>query len=130
MNHFNAGRVSAPLCAVTLTFAVGIHTQADAEDALPRILEIIDGALAPGTPEMIRITEGAPVALTWRTDEPTEIHLHGYDLKLKIEPGQEAVLSFEATASGRYPITLHGHGDHGGGGHDEATIFYIEVYPR
>ncbi len=122
--YVGAARVLALLWAAVL-----LPPAAARADDTPRpVIEIVDGALAAGTPEVIRVTEGEHVALRWRADVPTEIHLHGYDLTTEIEPGQEAVLSFDAEATGRYPITLHGHG--GDGGHDEATVLHIEIYPR
>jgi FtsP/CotA-like multicopper oxidase with cupredoxin domain len=75
----------------------------------------------------IRLTEGDTVELRWTSDEPVELHLHGYDLKIQIRPDAPAAMVVEATATGRFPITSHGWGA-GGHGHDALT--YLEVYPR
>ncbi len=75
----------------------------------------------------IRITEGDTVELRWTSDEPVELHLHGYDLKFQVRPDAPAAMVIEASATGRFPITSHGWGA-GGHGHDALT--YLEVYPR
>ena len=77
----------------------------------------------------IRVVQGDVVELRWRTDEPAEIHLHGYDKELRVRPGKPASMSVTARATGRFPITSHGWGANGHGhGHDVLT--YLEVYPR
>lgn len=104
----------------------------------------IQAAIAQGTPQpaidvriearkvvapvaAIRITEGDTVELRWTSDEPVELHLHGYDLKIQVRPDAPAAMVVEATATGRFPITSHGWGV-GGHGHDALT--YLEIYPR
>ncbi len=75
----------------------------------------------------IRLTEGDMVELRWTSDEPVELHLHGYNLKIQVRPDAPAAMVIEASATGRFPITSHGWGA-GGHGHDALT--YLEVYPR
>jgi hypothetical protein len=75
----------------------------------------------------IRITEGDVVELRWTSDEPVELHLHGYDVELHVRPNEPAAVVIEAFATGRFPITSHGWGE-SGHGHD--TLTYLEVYPR
>ena len=75
----------------------------------------------------IRVTQGDMIELIWTSDEMTELHLHGYDLEIDLQPNVPAAMVFEAYATGRFPITSHGWGD-GGHGHDALT--YLEVYPR
>lgn len=75
----------------------------------------------------IRISEGDVVVLVWTSDEATELHLHGYDLKVHIRSGEPARMVIEAFATGRFPITSHGWGE---GGHSHDALTYLEVYPR
>jgi|TARA_B100002003_G_scaffold197519_1_gene188021 FtsP/CotA-like multicopper oxidase with cupredoxin domain len=75
----------------------------------------------------IKMTEGDLVELRWSSDETVELHLHGYDLKLIVLPGEPGVMAFRAFASGRFPITSHGWG---GGGHSHDALTYLEVHPR
>lgn len=82
------------------------------------------GRLAAG-PEVIRVIEGETVEIRWTTDTPAEVHLHGYDIETTVTPGAPATMTFQAFATGRFPITLHG-----SGGHDHGTLLYLEVLPR
>jgi FtsP/CotA-like multicopper oxidase with cupredoxin domain len=84
------------------------------------------GRLASG-PKVIRVSEGETVEIRWTTDAPAEIHLHGYDIETWVAPGAPATMAFEAFATGRFPITLHGSD---GRGHAHGTPLYLEVLPR
>ena len=77
--------------------------------------------------EAIRATEGDEVELLCSSDERVELHLHGYDLKLEVRPGEPAKMVVKAHATGRFPITSHGWGD---GGHGHHALTHLEVYPR
>lgn len=103
---------------------------AQSPETSPRIIElrISDGNIVgEGT---IRISQGEDVELRWTTDEPLDIHLHGYDIEKMLVPGEDAGMNFKAYATGRFPITVHGSPgshDHGDG---ERTLAYLEVYPE
>ncbi len=77
--------------------------------------------------EAIRITEGELVELRWTSDEAVELHIHGYNVHVSVEPDEVARMVIEAHATGRFPITSHGW-ERGGGDHGALT--YLEVYPR
>lgn len=79
---------------------------------------------------VVRVKQGQVVALSWRTDETVELHLHGYDIEMTVKSGDVGTMKFKAHATGRYPITAHGFGDHHGGGHSEKTLLYLEVHPN
>ncbi|NKB58729.1 MAG: hypothetical protein GKS00_20565 [Alphaproteobacteria bacterium] len=79
---------------------------------------------------VIRVTEGQMVELRWNTDETADLHLHGYDIEVKAKPGAPATMRFKAHATGRFPVTVHGFGNHHGGGHAEKTLLYLEVHPN
>jgi hypothetical protein len=78
--------------------------------------------------KVVRVTEGQTVELRWTADEAVELHLHGYDIETKVNPGAPASMRFTAHATGRYPVTMHGHSH--GGGHSEKTLLYLEVHPK
>jgi hypothetical protein len=88
-------------------------------------LAIVRGAL-PAAQRVLRVHEGDQVRLTWRSDRPITLHLHGYDLEWRVSPGGEAQSRFTANASGRFPIELHGSGD----GRHAAPVAVLEVYPN
>lgn len=89
-------------------------------------LSILQGKLSGKN--VVRVTEGQIVELRWSSDRVTELHLHGYDIVAKPKPGAPAVMRFKAHATGRYPVTVHGHAK--GGGHTEKTMLYLEVHPN
>lgn len=53
---------------------------------------------------------GSTVALVVTSDVEEEIHLHGYDVELAVEPGVPAVLEFTADIPGVFEVELHGSG--------------------
>ncbi len=93
---------------------------------------------------VLRVSQGDTVEITIASDEEAELHLHGYDILLSLEPGKPAILRFEAKFAGRFAIEAHRFGPPGGrgeasgspGGRGEArrqreiTLLYLEVYPR
>lgn len=83
-------------------------------------LDVRKGHVIPAR-KTVRVNEGENVEIKWTTDEAAEMHLHGYDIEVKAEPGQTVAMKFKAHATGRFPITLHGFGHH--------TLIYLEVYP-
>lgn len=69
-------------------------------------LRIKAGRLHSG-PELIRVTEGTVLILQLLSDQADELHLHGYDLSLPLQPGRPAELRFTADRSGRFVYELH-----------------------
>lgn len=91
----------------------------------------LDHALQGGA-ETLRVEQGDQVEVRWTSDRAATLHLHGYDLELEVTPAAPARVRFEAHATGRFPVTLHGAegGSHGGHGGGEPVVLYIEVHPR
>jgi hypothetical protein len=79
---------------------------------------------------LIRVKQGDAVRLRWSTDRPIALHLHGYDIEIKVEPGRIADMAFTARATGRFPVEEHKPNAHGGHSHGEAPLARVEVYPR
>ena len=73
------------------------------------------------SPAEVSVTEGDQVNLEITSDRPIELHLHGYDLTVEIEPGEPGELSFEATTTGRFAIEDH---------ETEAELGALLVQPR
>ena len=72
-------------------------------------------------PELIQVHAGDPVTLEVTSDLPDELHLHGYDLHLKLLPGEPGRLSFIARQSGRFDYELH---------HAQLELGALEVLPQ
>jgi FtsP/CotA-like multicopper oxidase with cupredoxin domain len=79
-----------------------------------------DGKLA-SAPESMRVRVGEQVTLRVHSNANDELHVHGYDLKLRIKAGEPAALQFSATRSGRFELELHRR-------HTPAGA--LEVYPQ
>jgi hypothetical protein len=85
----------------------------------------------PPTMRIVRVKQGDVVKLRWSTDQPGELHIHGYEIERTLTPGTITEVTITARATGRFPMHLHGPAAPGGGSaHDEATLGYFEVYPR
>jgi len=79
---------------------------------------------------LIRVKQGDAVRLRWSADRPIVLHLHGYDIEIKVEPGKTSDMAFTARATGRFPVEEHKPKAHGGHSHGEAALVRVEVYPR
>lgn len=72
-------------------------------------------------PELIQVHAGDAVTLEVTSDQADELHLHGYDLHLKLLPGEPGRLSFTASHSGRFDYELH---------HAQLELGALEVLPQ
>jgi len=76
-----------------------------------------------------RFILGDVISMHWYTEESTEVHLHGYDVKIQLEHDKPTLMLIEANATGRFPVTSHGFGS----GHDHSdhhqVLMYVEVLP-
>jgi plastocyanin len=79
-------------------------------------LEVKERALVNGeTP--IQVQQGDTVVLDVAMDEALTFHLHGYDIEVQGAPGDPALLTLVADATGSFPFTVHSsdeHDAHGG----------------
>lgn len=117
--------VAAPAVLIGLALAL-VAPGAGAGETQTFEFTVVDGQVE-GDPGSIRVTQNDQVVLRWMSDHETEIHLHGYDVKTVLAADGVTEMSFEAHATGRYPITSHGHH---GDGHDEPVLIHVEVYPE
>jgi hypothetical protein len=116
--------------AFLLGSVAGLATPAVAQS--PEVafdLKVEKGKVAPNM-RLIRVKQGDVVKLRWTTDRPIVLHLHGYDIETKVEPGAVAEMAFAARATGRFPIEEHKPNARGGHSHGEAPLVRIEVRPR
>lgn len=72
-------------------------------------------------PSVISVPQGTPVTLRITVDHHDELHLHGYDLTLKLPSATPAELSFVADRSGRFEYELH---------HAHVDLGALEVQPQ
>ena len=60
--------------------------------------------LQAGKVAKLRYTEGETVRFRVVSDTAEEVHVHGYDIKKDLEPGQTATMSFKASITGIFEI--------------------------
>jgi len=93
-------------------------------------LRIEKGKVVPPSMRLVRVKQGGAVKLRWTSDKPIVLHLHGYDIETRVEPGAVAEMAFAARAAGRFPVEEHKPNAKGGHSHGEAPLVRIEVRPR
>jgi hypothetical protein len=125
------------LMVLTLAACAGAEPQA-------RTIDItIDGIDVQ--PAAIEVNQNDTLTLNLTSKHPILFHLHGYDIARQINPGETAVLEFEANATGRFTLGLHGElpemddmpeADHEEDDHeeDDGTVHeidgWLQVQPR
>jgi hypothetical protein len=113
---------------LSLVLAPGLAVTGAKADELTFDLRIERGQL-PANMRLIRVKQGDVVKLRWSSDRSITLHLHGYDIERKIEPGVAAEMTFTARATGRFPVEEHR--ARSGGSHTHgAPIVQVEVLPR
>ena len=88
-----------------------------------------------GNSSTVRVKRGETVQIRWRADEPVLLHVHGYDLEVRLSPEAPASMRFQAAIAGRFAITAHEFGADATHGarprrQRETTLLYIEVLPE
>jgi hypothetical protein len=116
------------LFTISLLVTPGLAVTGAKADDLTFELRIERGQLPPAK-RLIRVKQGDVVKLRWSSDRPIALHLHGYDLEQRVEPGVVAEMTFTARATGRFPVAEHQ--ARSGGSHTHgAPIVQVEVLPR
>ena len=84
-------------------------------------LRIENGRVA-GNVKTVQVQRDEAVELYWSADRRTDVHLHGYNIEVTVNPGQTQVMAFRARATGRFSIEAHGA--------RHTVLLYLEVHPR
>ena len=103
-----------------LFLALRPDTTGSSEEPRERDLDvrIVEGEMDP---REVSAVEGDSVTLNVSTDEPVEVHLHGYDIEREVEPDEPTSISFDADLTGRFEIEDH---------ETEAVLGTLVVRPR
>jgi hypothetical protein len=72
-------------------------------------------------PSEISVSQDDHVTLHIKSDQPTEFHMHGYDVEREARPGKAAELEFDADLTGRFEIEDH---------ESERELGVLQVRPR
>ena len=120
--------MAGSLAALVTTADLWVISAATAQTSRPHKLAVTiqNGKADSAT---LRVTQGEQVEIALSSDQPVELHLHGYDLTAQLEPGVPATISFVAKIAGRFPVEAHRMGPAAKGTRHTGTLFYVEVYP-
>ena len=77
-------------------------------DAVLEARYVVSGGKLAAGPKGVAVQQGTRVRVVIESDRADELHLHGYDLHLDLEPGVAATLAFTAETAGRFELELHG----------------------
>jgi len=84
--------------------------------------------------QTFKVSQDDRVSVTISADKKTELHLHGYDVKVTAQPAMPGQLEFIAKISGRFPLTVHRHHSAKQKGlkltADHGAVAYVEVHPK
>ncbi len=120
-----------PALAVAVAVLAADAADTPSAGAAERVFELrIEGGKLAKKNRVIRVTQGDAVRLRWTADAPVVLHLHGYDIERKVEPGTIAEMAFTARATGRFSISIHGEAGASKGGHHHHPLAHLEVHPR
>ena len=75
------------------------------DDAVEVPLEVREGRVFPPT-HRVKIQAGHRVRLLVISDTADEVHVHGYDHRVDVQPGIQAVVEFVADQSGLFEVEL------------------------
>jgi plastocyanin len=101
------GGNAAQTTATTSTTETGTETTAPAPPK-PEATKIdIRGGNLVGEPAEIHAKNGDTVVIVVSADAPDDIHLHGYDIEKKVEPGKPVTFRFKANLEGEFEIESH-----------------------
>ena len=76
--------------------------------------------LTAGKVTRIEVSEGDQVRFRVRSDEPEELHVHGYDVTKGLEAGKTETMSFKATIEGIFEIEFE---------HSKTQVAELRVEP-
>jgi hypothetical protein len=72
--------------------------------AEPLVLEL---SVDRPSPQRVEAVRGQAVELTVTSEEPVDVHVHGFDVMAKAEQGKPAVLAFTADQTGTFDVEAH-----------------------
>ncbi len=116
------------MCLVGLIAIIAIACGSESISSSSEVRHInvqIKGGEASGVEDKVSINKGDDVKISFTSDEDLTVHLHGYDIKEDVPKGGEAVMEFNANATGRFLITSHqptDEGDHSHSGHTSSGM--------
>lgn len=82
------------------------QTEVTATTALRQFELVVKGKKLIDGPQVLQVNEGDEVIISITSDIAEELHLHGYNQKVDLEPTRLGTLRFVADRSGRFEYEL------------------------
>jgi FtsP/CotA-like multicopper oxidase with cupredoxin domain len=95
-----ADSARTPAATATPTAAEGDATATPTPAATPKPPPLLQA----GKVKRLTYNQGDTVRFRVRNDQAEEVHIHGYDIKKELEPGETATVSFKASITGIFEI--------------------------
>jgi heme/copper-type cytochrome/quinol oxidase subunit 2 len=92
--------------AATTAGPAGSATTAAGADGAQTVQVTVTGTDVQTAERRVKVPLDGKVRLEVTADRTDEVHLHGYDRKVDIEPGKPAVLEFTADVPGVFEVEL------------------------
>ena len=67
---------------------------------------VAGGKVTPNT-QTVKAKQGQSVMVTVTSDEADELHIHGYDKEIELQPGKPGSVTFTADTKGTFEIETH-----------------------
>ena len=124
MLHFKeAGQIMVKVIIEAAGATSASHSEHDHGAPAIQVHVAIEGGKVADDQGVIKIAQGDHVTLHFSSDETHNLHIHGYDIGVEVGPRSHAMVDFKATATGRFPVEIHGSSHHN-------ALFYLEVHPK
>ena len=124
MLHFKeAGQTIVEVIIEAAGATSASHSEHDHGAPAIQVHVAIEGGKVADDQRVIKIAQGDHVTLHFSSDETHNLHIHGYDFEVEVGTGSHAMVGFIATATGRFPVEVHGASHH-------HALFYLEVHPK
>jgi hypothetical protein len=98
------------LTGLVAACADGSTDSGSAEGTRPPVkhlpVRIAGGEVTPNATR-VEVADGTRIEIEVTSDTADELHVHGYDKDLAVEPGEPSTLEFVADEAGRFEIELH-----------------------
>ena len=99
-------QAAASTAAGSATTEAGSATTAAGAAGAQTVQITVTGTKVQTAERRVKVPLDAKVRLEVTADRADEVHLHGYDRKIDIEPGKPAVLEFTADVPGVFEVEL------------------------
>jgi len=118
-----AGHVMVKVIIAATGATSSAKSEHDHGSATIQVYVVIEDGKVSDDQGTIKMDQGDHVTLYFSSDETHHLHIHGYDIEVEVGPESHAMVDFNATATGRFPVEIHGSSHH-------HALFYLEVYPK